>query len=255
MRLWTAPAWVLAGILISAHPGPGAQSGAAADPSQAAPAGPTENLFYSAEWRFVRAGEAQVSWMGERQVAMSLKTVGLVNTLFKVSDEYRATYDPGLCATSISFDSHEGRRNREIRVTFDRTRRRASFVEKDLNNNTVVLTKELDVPFCLQDVLGGLHRLRQMHPAVGTTVEFPVSDGKKVIMARIEAQQQEAISTPLGKFNATRYEVFLFNGVLYARKGRIFIWISDDEKHLPVQIKVQLPFYVGTITVQLEKVQ
>ncbi len=30
---------------------------------------------------------------------------------------------------------------------------------------------------------------------------------------------------------------------------------TEDEKHLPIQIRVQLPFYVGTITLQLEKVQ
>ena len=85
--------------------------------------------------------------------------------------------------------------------------------------------------------------------------ELPVSDGKKVIMARVESQAKETIRTPLGQFNATRYEAFLFNGVLYARKGRLFVWISDDDKRLPVQIRVQLPFYVGTITLQLEKTQ
>jgi hypothetical protein len=63
------------------------------------------------------------------------------------------------------------------------------------------------------------------------------------------------VNTPAGKFKATRYEAFLFNGVLYGRKGRLFVWISDDEKRLPVQIRVQLPFYIGTVTVQLEKVE
>jgi hypothetical protein len=63
------------------------------------------------------------------------------------------------------------------------------------------------------------------------------------------------VKTPAGTFQTTRYEAFLFNGVLFGRKGRLFIWISDDEARLPVQIRVQLPFYIGTVTIQLEKVE
>ena len=31
--------------------------------------------------------------------------------------------------------------------------------------------------------------------------------------------------------------------------------MTDDERHLPIQLRIQLPFYVGTITLQLEKVE
>jgi hypothetical protein len=43
--------------------------------------------------------------------------------------------------------------------------------------------------------------------------------------------------------------------VLYRRKGRLFVWISEDERRLPVQIRIQMPFYIGTVTLQLEKVE
>jgi len=72
-------------------------------------------------------------------------------------------------------------------------------------------------------------------------------------MARAEAVAREKVATPAGEFPCMKYEAYLFNGVVYSRKGRIFFWLSDDNRRLPVQIKVQLPFYVGTITMQLEK--
>jgi hypothetical protein len=40
--------------------------------------------------------------------------------------------------------------------------------------------------------------------------------------------------------------------VLYRRRGRLFIWLTDDDRKLPVQVKVRLPFYIGTVTLQLQ---
>ncbi len=214
-----------------------------------------ETLNFGIEWRFVRAGEAQVNWTGESQAELQLKTTGIVASLYKVLDTYRSTYSPGYCITSISLEAHEGRRNRDVKVRFDPEAKRAHFVEKDLNTGATALSKEIEIPACAHDVMGGLRKLRQLRPAVGTSIELPLTDGRKVIMARVEAQQREMITTPLGQFSAIRYEAFLFNGVLYGRKGRLFLWVTEDEKRLPIQLRVQLPFYVGTITLQLEKTQ
>jgi hypothetical protein len=74
-------------------------------------------------------------------------------------------------------------------------------------------------------------------------------------MAKVEALAREKVVTPAGQFQCVKYEAYLFNGTVYARKGRIFLWVSEDERRLPVQIKLQFPFYVGTITMQLEKSQ
>ena len=59
----------------------------------------------------------------------------------------------------------------------------------------------------------------------------------------------------LGKFNAIRYEAFLFNDVIYKREARLFVWISDDARRLPVQIQVRMKFHIGTVTLQLDKVE
>jgi hypothetical protein len=214
-----------------------------------------ETLKYGVEWRFVRAGEVEIAYSGEKQTDLKLKSVGLVSTFLTVNDTYRALFDPGWCATSLSLETHEGRRNRETKVTFDRARKRTSYLEKDLNTGATVLAKEMEVPACVHEVTGGLQRLRQMKLAAGTAAEMAVSDGKKLAMVRVEALGQEKVRTPLGEFTATKYEAWLFNGVLYARKGRLFVWVSEDERRLPVKLLVQLPFYVGNITVQLEKVQ
>ena len=89
----------------------------------------------------------------------------------------------------------------------------------------------------------------------GQAVQTPVSDGKRVVSARIEAQQREDVKTPAGSFKTVRYEIFLFNNVLWKRSGHLYIWLTDDRRRIPVQIRVRLPFTIGTITLQLEKVE
>jgi len=37
------------------------------------------------------------------------------------------------------------------------------------------------------------------------------------------------------------------------RKGRVFVWLTDDGERLPVQILLRLAFPVGSVTLQLEK--
>ena len=43
--------------------------------------------------------------------------------------------------------------------------------------------------------------------------------------------------------------------MLYRRFGHLYIWVTDDARKLPVEIRVRLQFAIGTITLQLEKQQ
>jgi hypothetical protein len=98
-----------------------------------------------------------------------------------------------------------------------------------------------------------LYSLRTLNLQPGQTTQVAVSDGKKSVLARVEAQQREDIKTPAGSFKTIRYEAFLFNDVLYRRYGHLYIWLTDDARKLPVQIRVRLQFAIGTITLQLDK--
>jgi hypothetical protein len=102
-------------------------------------------------------------------------------------------------------------------------------------------------------VISALEKLRTLRLPAGKSVTLPVSNGKKSVEARVDAQGVESVETPAGKFRAVRYEAHLYNGVLYRRKGRLFVWLTDDERRLPVRIKFQFPFYIGSVTIELEK--
>jgi hypothetical protein len=182
-----------------------------------------------------------------------LESAGLVSKLFKVNNDYISSLESDLCASGSYLKAAEGNRHKETRVTFNREARKAEYLEKDLDKNTVVNAHEIDIPPCVHDVLGGLYLLRTLNLQPGQTTQLAVSDGKKSVMARVEAQQREEVRTPAGVFKTIRYEAFLFNDVLYRRYGTLHVWLTDDARKLPVQIRVRLQFAIGTITLQLEK--
>lgn len=217
-------------------------------------------LHYAVEWRLIRAGSAKLAFPDAGAGAaiagaasLEVQSTGLVSKLYKVDDKYSTSFDQGFCSSAVTMDAAEGKRRRETKVSFDRARGKAGYLERDLLKNAVVKVDEIDVPPCVHDIVSGLLALRQAKLEMGQSAALPVSDGKKAASVRIEAQAREDIKTPAGAFKTVRYEVFLFGGVLYQRQARAFVWLTDDARKLPVQLRVKLQLAIGTITLQLEK--
>ena len=223
------------------------------EPATSTPASePSEKLTYAVEWRLIHAGIAMFE-SHKAEASLKLESAGLVSTLFRVNDNYHVSFDEPFCASSSVMDSIEGKRHHETRATFDRAQGRASFVERDVIKNSVIRTTETEVPACVQEVLTALLKLRRQALSVGQSVQISMSDGRRAAPVKIEALSRETVKTPAGSYDAIQCEVFLMNGVVYTRKGRVLIWISNDERRLPVQIRLKMAFPVGTVTLQLQK--
>jgi hypothetical protein len=232
---------------------------AAAAPQRGNPAA-TESLSYQIEWRLFNAGRATIDLTSNPQpppgyeIRLRLDSTGIVSKLFKVEDDYLANLNGGFCAETVQMIVHEGKRLRETKVTYDSDAKKASYLERDrTRNNAVVVVKETEIPTCVHEVVGGLFFLRTLNLEPGQSTQVPVSDGKKSVMAKVEAQQREDIKTPLGTFKTIRYEIYLFNGALYQRAAHLNVWMTDDRRKLPVQIRVRMTFTIGTITLTLDK--
>lgn len=221
----------------------------------------SEILSYSIEWRLVNAGTARLSldsvkgsdgkpdWHSQ----VHLESGGLVSRLYKVQDIYSTQLADGFCTTSTDLNAMEGRKHHSTKVDYDYRRGKASFLERDLIKNVVFRTAEVDIPACASDIIGALFKLRTVNLEPGQSTQLPMSDGKKTAMARIEAQEREQIQTKAGTFKTIRYEAYVFNGVIYQRKARLFVWLTDDGRKLPVQIQARMGFPIGSITVLLDK--
>jgi len=248
----------LALLALLCVPAESSQSGAAAQHGSSLPA--KGALAYNVEWRLIDAGKAKLSWStGVQpshpgwQINLHLESAGLVSKLYKVNDDYTANLSANFCVQDTHTIAREGSRQRDTVVHFDSEAKKASYLERDLVTRATVLSKETDIPGCVRDVIGGMFFIRTLSLEPGHSVQVPVSDGKKTVSAKIEAQQREQIKVPAGTFKTIRYEAFLFNNVLYRRPGHLYVWLSDDARKLPVRLQVRLRFAIGTITFELEK--
>jgi hypothetical protein len=219
-----------------------------------------ETFQYAIDWRLFSAGKARVELTTAPQprpgyqVNLHLESIGIVSKLFKVEDDYSANLNAAYCAQSLQMTTHEGNRLRETKIAFDAEARKASYLERDrARNNTVLHAEEIEIPPCVHDVIGGLFFIRTLNLEPGQGTQIPVSDGKKSVMAKVEAQAREDVKTPEGTFKTIRYEAYLFDNVLYKRSAHVNVWVSDDRRRLPVQIRVRMTFTIGTITLLMEK--
>jgi hypothetical protein len=221
-----------------------------------------ETLSYDIEWRLINAGSAQlrinpqksadkVAW----QSKLHIESAGLVSKLYKLDDNYTTEMEDQFCTSSTEFNAIERNRHHETKVAYDRARGKATYVERDLLKNSIFKTAETDIPACVADIVGGVYKLRTLKLSPGQSAQVSLSDGKKTVSARVEAQQREQIKTKAGTFNTIRYEAFVFNGVLYARKAQLLIWLTDDVRQMPVQIRARMSFPIGSITLELSNEQ
>lgn len=220
------------------------------------PVSAQHTLHYSVEWRLIRAGSARVTWTptpAGYTADLHLESAGLVSKLYRVNDDYRAAVDSNACAQQVLLKAEEGKRRRETTITFRSGK--THYIERDLVKNNVALTKELDTPPCVYEYLGALMKLRTMKMEPGQSVQVPLTDGKRFANVKVDAQEREQVRIGSQTYNTMRYEVYMFNDVLITRKARMNVWITEDARRLPVQLRVRMSVLVGNITLELEKAE
>jgi len=218
-----------------------------------------ERLRYAVRWRLVPAGEAELvlgrdeSPRAPWKVSASANSIGYVSNIYKVEDEYQATFRAqNLCSNDIHKTIHEGEHHREVTLSFDQRRKLALFRERDLASGASQRQTQSAIPDCVHDILSALYYVRTQPLVVGQSFEIPVNDGPRTVRLRVDVQAKEEIKTKAGTYQAIRVEPEVFSGNLFKEKGRMFVWFSEDASRLPVQMSAQIG--IGTITASLTSV-
>jgi len=114
--------------------------------------------------------------------------------------------------------------------------------------------KQAPMPFASQDVLSCFYYFRTQPMAVGSVVAIPVTaDNMKSYQLTVNVLRKERVSTLAGVFDCVVVQPHLaFQGVLRQR-GEVFLWVTDDQRRLPVLIRSKI--VIGSININLQNAQ
>ena len=214
-----------------------------------------ETLTFSVDWRVFQAGTAVFhldASGGTEKISATADSVGAVNMLFPVVDGFQSGFDPKTgCSTGFNKQVQEGRRKIASELSFDYAHGRQEEYTRNLVKGTAT-RKDANIPACVTDSLGAIFYTQSQPLPVGGTVEFPLADAMRTVTVGMKVESREEVKTPAGTFQTVKVQATADEGIVKNR-GHIWIWYTDDPRHLPVQMQARL--FWGTITFHLQSIE
>ena len=262
-RVSAMPAWVLAvGLAITlAMPG---RAGGEGDGDLPAPDSVTrstvvipapehpihagESLHFSVQWGFIHAGSAWlevpevVDWNGVpcwRLVARA-ESKAFFN-LYPVHNRIESLWDEKSRFSWRYFeDRHEGHYTANDTMVTDTTTRTVRYKNGDT----------FTIPQGAQDALSAFYYTRFQALPLGGSITFEYHASRKSAPLEVRVLGRETIKTRAGRFNCIVIEPILKAGGIFKNNGRLVIWLTDDERRMPVKMKSKV--LIGSISVLLQ---
>lgn len=168
------------------------------------------------------------------------KTNPFLDTFYKVRDEITSWVDTTSFA-SVQFKKtlREGKYQKEYQVWFDYQKMKA--VSPDTT---------IQIEHRMQDVLSLFYYLRSLNLSVGDTVRLSNYDNDKISPFLLAVKGIETVKVPAGTFECLAVEPFSDSDFLFKYEGNLRIWLTNDERKIPVMMKSKANF--GSMVLKLD---
>ena len=212
-----------------------------------------EKFVYSLTWAGIKAGTASLEVVegGDKvKIISTARSASWISVFYTVEDRIVSTLlkDPAFSyvglPTTYRVKIREGKHRRDKEVIFDRARNKAQYINHLKNEK-----REYKVPQGVFDPISGFYHLRSVPLKVGESVFVTIFDSKKVWDVEVQVLRRERITLPIGTFDTVVVKPVLQSEGIFFRKGDVYIWLTDDEKHIPV--KVQTKVAIGHVNATL----
>ncbi len=260
---------LLATWILASSGSPRLHASSLPNPSEVIPGG--ETLVYEVRWDppawlffipTISAGELTLKFeereddRGRRlfRITADAVSAGILPRLtgITVKDHFESLVAAeGFCSNRFTKITREGRRHRDVVLTFDQESHRGRYLAYDAGQTPPreLKNEELeDLPPCVQDFLSAIYRTRLRGLQVGENYPLHVSDNGVVKEVDIRAVRSERVEALAGTWSTTRIDTVSVGG-LFKGGGRFVLWFSDDRARVPVKYEAQVKFgkLFGTI--------
>jgi hypothetical protein len=212
-----------------------------------------EKLTYDLTWTGIKAGTATLEIIqnsATMQIVSTAKSADWISFFYTVNDRVesvlRSPQPPSLIGQPQSYRMkiREGRHRRDREVVFDLGGRSALYIDHLRGEK-----KSIPLHDTVFDPLSSFYYVRTMKLEVGRSVFVDILDNKKLWNVEVLVLGKEKIRTKLGSFDTIVIKPLMKSEGIFNRKGDILIWLTDDERRLPVMMRTKV--VVGSVTATL----
>ena len=222
-----------------------------------------EKLSFSLSWGFITAGYAtlEVKPIQDGKTEFLTFATGnkTINKVYPVNDTvYTRVRNKGLMTEVFRKRLHEGTFHNTSVIRFDRKGEKgwlSDTVFTDMKNRKV--KRSADTVVALQgeehSIMSAFYLVRTLPLKVGETSKFSAVSGKKRYELKVLVHGRETIESVLGMVPCIKVEPVLDGDGIFVSKGRIFIWLTDDDRRIPVLMECEIA--LGSIKAKLLEVK
>ncbi|GFO55699.1 hypothetical protein GMSM_27060 [Geomonas sp. Red276] len=207
-----------------------------------------EKLSYQMMMHGLPIGDAELEAHNEKgitSITLRVKTSPAVSAFYRVDDFIETQQVAGMYIQT-KIRQQEGNFASDEMFTINLRKKRVSWF--DLVGARSQVT---DVPNSeVLDSLSGIYSLRTRPLQVGQNETLQIYDSERYAAVPVEVVRREVITLP----NLTRVPTLVVrplaaSGVIFRRTADLMIWMTDDDRKVPVKIETTLP--VGRVTARL----
>ncbi|MDR2581172.1 MAG: DUF3108 domain-containing protein [Fibromonadaceae bacterium] len=214
-----------------------------------------ETLDYKVSYGFVTAGNARMlvkKTKNANELEIISRAWSEVLFFFHVDDTVRSTVTAdSLLPKVFNQKISEGSYKRNLLTIYDFKTKRA--IIKDTAFSSSKLKHGIDTVITLDGgercILSAFYLARTLDLKPGDTAYFNAISGVKKYKLKVICHRREVINTALGKRNCLVIEPVIQGDGLFKAKGRLTIWLTDDEERLPVLMTSRVA--IGSIKASL----
>lgn len=212
-----------------------------------------ERLTFSIGWEFIEAGEAvmavekmeQLNGRNCYKVTTTAKSNLAFSALYPVKDYFESYVDVhGIFPVRFRKNILEGGYTKQLIATFDHAEAKAIIADSDSGDVTVSIDRYT------QDVVSAFYFLRTQNLDNIDELVIPTLNNLKTREFSIRIIKRESVKVKAGTFECIVVETPIGP---FQNKKNLRIWLTDDEKKIPVLMKSKI--VVGSIKAELEKIE
>jgi hypothetical protein len=214
--------------------------------------GAGERLVFDVSYGFVTAGEAVmeipgIDSIGGRKcyrVEFRVNSLPSFSWIYRVEDRYLTFIDVETIAP-LRFEQHirEGSFRRDFIADFDQVNHVARTTEG-----------EFPIPPYVHDIMSAFYFARTIDFSAMKTGELVVLQNfykDKSYELGVKLLGRQELEVAAGTFNTVVVEPLVKEGGLFKSEGRIVIWLTDDERKIPIRVNTKV--VIGSIDTELRE--